>query len=92
MKLIAREGEEPRSAAGARFATFESLSIIPGRGPVFVAELASGRSKVKPSADRGCWAVAEDGTLRLLFREGDRIGGKILQSFSLLSAVPRSSA
>jgi hypothetical protein len=90
LKLIAREGAEPPGAPGVKFATFEFLSVLERRGPVFTAQLASGTQRVRGTTDRGCWAMASDGSLRLLFRGGDEVGRKRLRAFSLLGAVPGS--
>ncbi|HEY3789515.1 MAG TPA: Ig-like domain-containing protein [Urbifossiella sp.] len=88
--LIAQKGAVPPGASDAVYSAFESLTVTAGRGVVFVAKLRNGASRVGRSADRGCWATASDGTLRLILREGDFVAGKTLHRFDLLEDAPRS--
>ena len=90
LQLIAREGGEPPGVPRTKFAAFESLSVLQGRGAVFTARLASGTNRVDANNNQGCWAIASAGSLQLVFREGERINGKTLRSFILLGAVPGS--
>ncbi len=88
--LVALKGAVPPGAPEAVYSEFESLTIMEGRGVVFVSRLSRGSGSVGKFTDRGCWATASDGTLRLILREGDVIQGKTLRSFDLLEAAPHS--
>jgi uncharacterized delta-60 repeat protein len=87
LQLFAREGSEPPGASGTIYARFDSISVLEGRGAVFIARLKSNANIVSARNDRGCWAVASDGSVRLLCREGEEINGKTLRSFDLLGSV-----
>jgi hypothetical protein len=89
LTLLAREGASPPGMpAEARWKTFPSLALPGGEtGPIFLATMERGTGGVDASNDKGVWAVDSLGTLRLLFREGDTISGKVLKSFTLLNAV-----
>ena len=75
---------------GHTFASFETLSIVEGRGPVFVARVDSVPTGHTAQPVRGCWAQTWDGSLQLLLAEGSVINGKTLRSFTLLDLVPGS--
>jgi hypothetical protein len=91
LELVAREGAEPPGAPGTKWASFTSLSVLEGRGPMFTAKLASGATRVTAGNDAGLWATDSAGSLRLIFREGQEVvPGKNLQSFQLLGAVAGS--
>jgi uncharacterized delta-60 repeat protein len=87
LQLLAREGSEPPGASGTIYASFDSISVLEGRGAVFIARLKSNANIVSAKNDRGCWAVASDGSLRLLCRESEEINGKTVRSFDLLGSV-----
>ena len=84
LELVAREGSEPPGAPGTRFKSFDSISMVEGRGTVFIAKLASGSNQVNANNDRGLWATDSKGFLGLLIREGQAVDSKTLRSFSLL--------
>lgn len=71
--------------------SFDSLAIIPNRGPVFSATLNRSKGSVTALNDAGLWAVDLDGFLRLLFRTGDSIAGKTLKKFDVLKASAGSA-
>lgn len=88
---LARTGDQAAECAeGARWNRFLSLAHPGGNtGPLLLATLAKGGG-VSASNDCGLWGVDSTGALRLLLREGDQIGGKLIKSFSVLEAVPGS--
>lgn len=92
LELLTREGSIAPGTGGARFGSFTSLAILPGRGPIFTAKLAtkSGIPKVSAKSDLGLWALSSTGALQLLVRETDLIGGKSLKTFHALLSVPGS--
>jgi hypothetical protein len=89
-RLLAQEGTQAVGCAvGQKFATFRSLALPGGTtGPLFVAKLAGG--SVNPQNDVGAWVADSSGSLRLLFREGQRMGTKRVLSFTFLSEVSGS--
>ena len=89
-EILARTGTQAAEApAGALWGAFKSLAM-PARGALLSATLTQGAGGVNGSNDAGLWAVDGEGALRLLFREGDTIGGKVLKSFIVLKAVSGS--
>lgn len=86
--LLAQKGAPAPEAAGAVFKSFESLAILPNRGPIFTARLNGDRGA--GSTDRGCWALASDGSLKLVLRNGETVAERVLRSFSILDRVPLS--
>jgi len=73
-EAVAREGSE--------FASFTSLTVVEGRGALFVAKDSENGA--------GVWAIDSTGELRRLFREGDMVSGKVLRTFDLLESVSGS--
>lgn len=90
LALVARKGSEPPGAPGTKFKSFQSISILEGRGTMFTAKLSSGASRVTAANDQGLWAADSNGVLRLVTREGDQVTGKTLRTFKLLQAIPGS--
>ena len=98
--LIAREGAQPPEAPiGAEWKAFTSLALPEGRGPIFLASMASkigttspGPGGVTKADDVGLWATDSFGALRLLMREGDAIGASMVKTFTVLSSVVGSPA
>ena len=90
VRLLAQEGTQAVGCGvGVKFALFRSLALPGGTtGPLLVAKLAGGG--VNTQNDLGVWTVDTSGSLRLLFREGQRIGTKRVLSFTVLSAVSGS--
>jgi uncharacterized delta-60 repeat protein len=86
-ELLAAGGGEPAELPNAQWKAFPSLAIAAHRGPVFTATLVPGKGGVIKTKASGVWAVDFNGTLRLLFQNGDPIDGKTLKSFTLLNAV-----
>jgi hypothetical protein len=86
LTLLAQGGTRPSLdlPVAAQWKTFTSLAIAEGRGPIFTATLVPNKGGVTKSAATGAWGVDFTGAVRLLFRTGDMIGGKTLQSFTLL--------
>ncbi|HEX8311926.1 MAG TPA: choice-of-anchor tandem repeat NxxGxxAF-containing protein, partial [Chthoniobacteraceae bacterium] len=79
LTLLAREGgAPPDTEAGGQWQTFTSIGISGGAsgGPLIYGSLRIASGGVTSSNDSGIWAVDTSGTLRLLTREGDLIGGK----------------
>lgn len=105
LQLLAREGAQPPGTpAGTKWSAFTSLALPEGNaGPVFTAKLAGSKGmarqdKVSGSNDQGLWAVDSSGELQLVVREGQEVTAdgsttrKKVKSFTVLSAVPGSSA
>ena len=94
-QVLARVGSRPGLdlPADAQFKAFSSLAIASDRGPIFTAQLASGKGGVIASKSKGVWAVDFTGALRLLFRTGDTniVSSKTLKTFELLKATPQCS-
>ena len=89
-EIVALAGTQAAEVpAGALWEGFKSLAIS-NRGPLLSAVLAQGAGGVDGSNDAGLWAVDGVGALRLLFREGDTIGGKVLKGFTVLKAAAGS--
>jgi hypothetical protein len=90
VRLLAQEGTQAVGCAvGEKFSSFRSLALPGGTaGPLFVAKLAGGG--VNSRNDTGAWAADSSGSLRLLFRENQRIGTKRVLSFNFLSEVSGS--
>ncbi len=90
--LLTREGNAAPGTGGATFKDFTSLSVMAGRGPVFVAKLKTGTGAPKTSGktDLGVWAQSGTGALVKLLREGDALGSKIVQTFQVLVVVAGS--
>ncbi len=90
LALLARESDEPPDATGTKWASFTSLAVLEGRGPMFTAKLLSAATRVTTANDAGFWAPDSTGALRLILRTGDTIDGRKLKSFMLLGAVSGS--
>ncbi len=86
-QLVAREGEHA-SGAGGRFKAFTSLALPGGANsaPVFVASVDTASNRV------GLWGVDSTGWTALLLKEGQRIAGKTVRSFTVLNAVKKTPA
>jgi Bacterial Ig domain/PQQ-like domain len=85
LSLLAQKGTPAPGVHGAMFKSFESLAIVTNRGPIFTARLKG--DQTARSNDRGCWALASDGSLNLVLRNGDIIAGKSLRNFTILDRV-----
>ena len=99
LSLVAREGALAAEAGGGVWKTFTSLALPEGRGPLFVASMATKTGTVSPGPgnvttgnDVGLWATDSFGGLRLLLREGDAVGASTVKTFVVLSTVAGSSA
>lgn len=105
LQLLAREGAQPPGTpAGTKWSAFTSLALPEGNaGPVFTAKLAGSKGmaqqdRVASSNDQGLWAVDSSGELQLVVREGQEVAvdgsttRRKIKSFTVLSAVPGSSA
>jgi hypothetical protein len=90
LQMIARKGATPPDAPGTKIKSFQAISVLEGRGPMFTAKLSSAGSRVTGSNDQGLWATDSTGALHLVVREGDSINGRKLRTFRLLEAVPGS--
>lgn len=92
LRCIAREGDPAAGTpAGVKWAKFVSLAAPGGStGALFQATLSG--TGVRATNNSGLWALDSAGTVRLLFRTGTPLtGGKTLQRFTILSAVPGST-
>jgi hypothetical protein len=85
LSVLAREGGF--APGGGQWSSFNSVTTIEGRGPVFTATLAVDGSAITSENDDGVWAINSAGALRPLFREGDVIAGRTLSSFNVLGVV-----
>lgn len=90
VSLLARKGMQAVGyPAGATFSAFRSLAHVGGTaGPIFSAKVAG--TGVNTGNDNGVWAVDSSGSLRLLFREGEKVGLKTVKSFTVLTVVSGS--
>lgn len=90
VSLLAKKGMQAVGyPAGVTFAAFRSLAHVGGTaGPIFVAKVAG--STVNAGNDTGVWVVDSSGSLRLLFRKGEKIGTKTVKSFTILTIVSGS--
>ena len=87
---VAREGSPAPGTAGV-FHTFNSIALPDGaHGPIFAGTLRDGIGGVWSSNDNGLWATASDGSLQLIFREGDAFGTRIVKSIQALGTVINS--
>lgn len=92
LTLLARTGAQPAEVpTGAQWKTLTSLAMsqaTTGQGrPLFVGALVAKKGGVNATNDIAVWSVDTPGVLRLAFREGDRIGSKTIQSFTVLKAT-----
>lgn len=90
LTLLAREGSVPPDAPGTKWLSFSSVSVLDGRGPMFVGKLVQAPPKVTVANDTGFWATDSTGALRLFLRTSDKIGTKKVTAFALLGAVSGS--
>jgi hypothetical protein len=97
LRVFAQGGTETAGVPGSQWKSFTTLAIAGGNsGPIFSASLVTGKGGVTSTTDTGVWGCDYNGNPRLLFREGDTIGGKRLTAFNLLKSttgnigVPRS--
>ena len=92
---MAEQGGIAPETEGERFAEFVSLAVLPDYGPVFKAKLLPSGTVTRRN-DEGLWAVASDGSLDVILREGQKlfVGGqeKRVLSFSTLDTVLGSPA
>jgi hypothetical protein len=89
-QLVARKGGTVPDAPGTKIKSFNAISVLEGRGPMFTAKLASAGNRVTPANDQGLWATDSSGALHLVVREGETINGKTLRTFRVLESVPGS--
>ncbi len=92
LTLLARTGARPAEVpSGAQWKTLTSLAMsqsTTGQGrPIFVGAMVAEKGGVNATNDIAVWSVDTPGALRLAFREGDHIGGKTVQSFTVLKAT-----
>jgi len=93
LHLVARKGDAAVGIAGATFASFRSIALPSRRGVAFVAAFASSTevtSRARNAKQLGFWAQDTSGELRLLLREGQPLGDKVVRRFSVLSRVLKS--
>ena len=98
MTLVAREGDEPPGAPGAKWKAFTSMALPGGAtGPVFTASLQRGPGKLAGPGgitsidDVGLYAVDSAGQVREILRENQSLLGKTVKTFSALKAVAGSA-
>ena len=93
LALVAREGQAAPDWGGARFQKFQSVTLLPGRGPLFVASVISAKG-ASQKGKRGVWAHDPEEQLRLILREGDTLSTatamRTIRKFTLLSTVAGS--
>lgn len=87
--LLAREGAQPPSApAGAKWKAFTSLAMPQDAGPIFTATLQRGPGGITSADDTALYGLGSDDILYELLREGQTLlGGKVVQSFNVLTAT-----
>ena len=89
--LLANAGAT--APGGGHWASFSSLVLpkIAVAGPIFVGKLAvSVADEVTTKTNVGLWGADGFGTLQLLLRTGQTVGGKTLKSFVALAPSPGS--
>jgi hypothetical protein len=91
LALLAQGGSDAGDLPGAKWKSFSSLAIAANRGPIFAATLVPNTTNVTTASASGVWATDFDNHVRLLFRTGDKIGGKTVKSFTLLKAAVGST-
>lgn len=88
LKLIAREGDEAPGYGGGKFAKFDQI-VLPDVGGVAMLATVSG---VSATRNQGVWAVASDGTLTCVVREGDVLlvngTSKIVKKLGIFQVAP----
>jgi hypothetical protein len=88
LRVFAQGGNEAAGVPGSQWRSFTTLAIAGGNsGPIFTASLVTGKGGVTSTTDTGVWGCDYNGNPRLLFREGDTIGGKRLTAFNLLRST-----
>ncbi len=85
--MLAQGGAEAADLPGAKWKAFPSLAVAAEARPIFNATLAPNKTNVTKASANGVWGMDSHGQLRLLFRTGDKIGGKVVKSFTLLKAA-----
>lgn len=86
-RLVAYKTGAAPGISGGTFNTFTSFALPDGMGPVFTATLQAKPGVVTAANDTGVWALDSSGVLQMILREGQVIGGKRVQSFTVLSSV-----
>lgn len=90
LTLLAQGSKRPPGLpAAAQFRAFTSLAISE-KGPLFAATLLPGKGRVTAANAKGVWGADSAGTLRLLFRTGQKVGGKTVRDFTALTSVTGS--
>jgi hypothetical protein len=88
LRVFAQGGTEAAGVPGSQWKSFTTLAIAGGNsGPIFSASLVTVKGGVTSTTDTGVWGCDYNGNPRLLFREGDTIGGKRLTAFNLLKST-----
>lgn len=89
--LSAREGDAAPGTGGGVWKAFKEVAAPGGSVlTIFTAMLRVGTAEVTAENDFGVWSVDYDGTINLLFREGDTIDGKTLRTSNVFTAVAGS--
>ncbi len=99
LMLIAREGDEPPGAPGAKWKGFSSVALSGGEsGPLFTATLqkglrgAAGPGGITGANDFGLYCTNYfTGAVTELVREGNPLLGKTVKNFSVLKAAGGSA-
>jgi hypothetical protein len=91
-QLLTRGGTATPELADGVFQAFDSLALLDGRGPIFVAKYVLQTAGVPPRTARGLWAEGSDGALLGIFHEGDLIAGRPLKTFQILQRVAGSES
>lgn len=89
-RMVACKTGAAPGVSGGTFNTFTSYALPDGMGPVFTATLQIKAGVVTTANDTGVWALDSTGELKMILREGQLVGGKQVQSFTVLSSVTGS--
>jgi hypothetical protein len=87
LALVAQQGTQaPGCATGVNFLAFTELALddVNGGGVIFLATLSG--TGVTTANNMGIFAVDNTGTLQLIVRTGDVIGGKTITALTFLPA------
>lgn len=97
VQIVARNGSVAPGTGGGQFATFTSMALPDGAGPLFTATLVNktgtvpgGPGGVTTANDTGLWSADATGTVHLLLRESQMLLGRTVKGFNVLANVTAS--
>jgi len=91
LRLIARGANKLAKPAGGQ-STFESLSVVEGRGPLWTSKSTTvGKTGSTEPPSREISAISSEGASTVLLREGQQISIGTIRKLEVLRYVPGSS-